>query len=81
MQRSDYRIGMVLLGRQTNPNIENHVRSGVRVISITENGLIVQRIHAFYLNNNPIESWTVRWSQLEEGCWTPLPIGYQLPLL
>ena len=63
------------------PNQENHVRSGVRVLEVMEDGIQVQRIHASYLADEPIESWRLRWDQLERSTWEPLPVGTQIPLI
>ena len=76
---NEFCIGMILISGDID-NF-NHIRSGVRITDITGNGLVVQRIHAMYLNDDPIESWTIRNHQIPDMQWRPLPIGYQMPLL
>lgn len=83
MDWKETRIGEVILGERSNPSLENHVRSGFKVVSIAENGLRVQRIHMVYLKEqgeNP-EEWTLRWDQLENYNMKLLPLNSQLPLL
>ena len=74
---NEYQINQVLVTGLS----ENYIRSGVRIIDIVERGLVVQRINACYLDRDPIESWTLRWDQVENSNWFPLPVGYQMPLL
>ena len=73
---NEYRVNQVLV----NGLSENYIRSGVRIIAIVEKGLTVQRIHAHYLRDT-VESWTLRWDQIENSHWFLLPVGYQMPLL
>ena len=76
----NFRVGMVLIPGSANPDQENFVRSGVRITSIAENGLMVERIHMAYLSDEPQESWLIKIEQIEDERWKPLPVGYQLPL-
>lgn len=73
------RVGETILGSGFDVNQFNHVRSGFRVVEVQERGLQVRRIHSVYLNNEPIESWLLRWDQLLS--FHRLPIGSQIPLL
>ena len=79
MNWREVRVGEIILGERSDPSLLNHVRSGFRVVSVEENGLKVQRIHAVYLNdqNNP---WVIRWDQLENSTMQ-LVLEGQLPLL
>jgi len=81
MDRSEYRIGMVVIGKGSDPTRDNHVNSGFRITDVNENGIVVQRIHASYLGEDPVESWTIYWPQVERFGITPVPTGTQLPLL
>lgn len=81
MDWKNIRIGEVLLGSRLDPTNFNHVRSGFRVLEVLENGLKVRRIHAHYLTEEPIESWVIRWDQLEQFGFQLLPSNAQLPLL
>lgn len=81
------RVGDTLVTRSsliyTDPAIlERHYRSGIRVVGRTETGVVVRRIHSSYLVPvNPIESWTMRWDQLLNSQWVPIPNNAQIPLL
>lgn len=83
MNWRETRVGEVILGNRMDSARENHVRSGVRVIAVEDNGLRVRRIHAVYLREEPeiAEEWTLRWDQLENYSMQLLPTNAQLPLL
>lgn len=75
MNREDIFVGLTLIPSFSTRNYH----SGIRVTEINENGFVVQRIHAQYLDH--VETWQMRWNQLETCQWIPIPIGGQLPLL
>jgi hypothetical protein len=83
------RVGEVLVGRTFDSTRLNHVCSGFLVTAVLPEGLRVRRIHAMYLTPDPVESWTLRWDQLQRkdengtvnDLFKVLPEGAQLPLL
>jgi len=79
MNRSDIRIGYILLGRGFNPDRFEHVRSGFRVIGFNDRGVQVSRVHYSYFSENGIETFTIPERELIN--FSLLPEGYQLPLL
>jgi len=83
MNWKETRIGEVILGERSDPSLENHIRSGFRVVSVEEKGLKVQRIHMVYLKEQgeQPEEWVLRWDQLDNYNLKLLPLNAQLPLL
>jgi hypothetical protein len=89
MNWQETRTGEVLLGRGSDLARESHIRSGFRVTTVFPEGLRVRRIHAYHLKDE-VESWTLRWDQLQRkdeetgevrDLFHLLPEGTQLPLL
>ena len=76
----DTRIGEVIIGRNSNPALPNHVASGFRVVDKTPEGLVVRRIHSTHLYDK-VEQWTMNWEQLRNYDMQLLPVNTQLPLL
>lgn len=71
------RVGEVIIP-DSFPVKDNFVRSGFKVLEALDKGLKVRRIHTYHLCSEEIESWVLRWDQLQS--FNVLPDNTQIPL-